>query len=77
MHSASCSLATRATLKQVGFVSTTDLPSPRECFWEINTLASKEAIAAARIEVRTMLTAGLDQTSPRLEEGLDRTYRRK
>ena len=59
----------RQALKQVGFVNDTDLASPRDCFFEIQTLASKESIAAARDEIRLMLTRGLAQTSPGLDAG--------
>lgn len=44
-------------LAQVGFVNTTDAPSPQICFWGIE-LASKKEIARARDEIRLMLTRG-------------------
>jgi putative modified peptide len=56
----------RAALDQVGFVNTTDLPSPTDCFWPPQ-LASKTQIAAARDEIRIMLTSGLAQTPPQLD----------
>ena len=67
----------REALAKLGFVNMTDMPSPRDCFWEIRTLASKEAIASARHEIRMMLTSGLDQTTPKLDAGLGGRYRRK
>ena len=67
----------RQALMQVGFVNESDLPSPHDCFWEIRTLASKPAIAAARDEVRFMLLAGLTQTAPRLDAGQSARQRRK
>lgn len=36
---------------------------------KVNELAPKEAIAAARSEIRTMLTCGLNQTTPALDVG--------
>jgi putative modified peptide len=39
----------------------------RDC--KVNVLASKEAIARARDEIRTMLLRGLDQTTPKLDTG--------
>lgn len=43
-------------------------PEPfREC--KVRQLASKESIAAARNEIRSMLLQGLDQTTPQLDTG--------
>lgn len=39
-------------------------------------LAPKEAIAAARDEIRTMLTKGLSQQAPKLDAGVEPTLRR-
>ena len=36
---------------------------------KVTQLAPKDAIAAARSEIRTMLLRGLDQTTPRLDAG--------
>lgn len=63
-------------LAQVGFVNTTDAPSPQICFWGID-LASKEEIARARNEIRLMLTRGLGQIPPQLDANFVGTYRRK
>lgn len=61
----------REALSRVGFVNDTDLasPSPHLCFWGISKLASKSEIAAARADIRNMLTSGLSQTSPQLDTG--------
>lgn len=42
----------------------------------VQDLASKEAIAAARDEIRSMLTQGLTQQTPKLDTGLDTLPRR-
>lgn len=62
----------REALKQVGFVNHSDLASPHFCFLSIRQLASKREIAAARTEIRTMLTSGLGQTPPMLDAGASR-----
>ena len=41
----------------------------RQC--KVEELASKDVIAAARGEIRNMLLRGLDQTTPRLDSGLE------
>jgi putative modified peptide len=41
----------------------------RDC--KVTELAPKEAIAAARGEIRAMLTKGLTQQTPKLDTGLD------
>ena len=46
----------------------------RDC--KVTELAPKEAIAAARGEIRAMLTKGLSQQTPKLDTGLD-TFPRK
>jgi putative modified peptide len=65
----------REALAQVGFVNTTDLPSPADC--KVWPLASKSQIAAAREEIKKMFTSGLNQTTPDLDASLSRNYRRK
>lgn len=42
-----------------------------DCKIGITRLAPKETIAAAREEILTMLTGALNQTTPRLDSGLD------
>lgn len=59
----------REALSQVGFVNETDLASPYLCFLGLSKLASKSDIAAARNEIRNMLTRGLAQTTPSLNAG--------
>lgn len=38
---------------------------------KVTQLAPKDAIAGARTEIRAMLMRGLDQTTPRLDSGLE------
>jgi putative modified peptide len=59
----------REALAQVGFVNETELPSPHFCFGGISKLSPKPVIAAARSEIRNMLTSGLGQISPLLDAG--------
>lgn len=42
-----------------------------DCKMGINQLASKEIIAEARDEILSMLVAGLNQTTPQLDSGLE------
>lgn len=44
---------------------------------KVNELASKEAIALARNEIRAMLTSGLNQTTPQLDVGNSARHIRK
>lgn len=60
----------REALSEVGFVNETELASPHFCFWGISKLASKSDIAAARKEIRSMLTSGLSQITPNLDAGI-------
>ena len=59
----------REALAQIGFVDETELASPHFCFGGISKLAPKSVIAAARSEIRSMLTSGLGQISPLLDAG--------
>lgn len=65
----------RAALAQVGFVNVTDLPSPADC--KVWPLASKKQIAEARDEIKKMFTAGLTQTTPKLDASFGGKYRLK
>lgn len=65
----------REALAQVGFVNTTDLPSPADC--SVWPLASKAQIAAAHGEIKQLFTSGLTQTTPQLDAGFHRNYRLK
>jgi len=58
------------TLRWIGHASPAT-PGQLEPFAEcrVNVLASKEAIAAAREEIRLMLVAGLNYTTPKLDLG--------
>ena len=55
----------RTALAQVGH----QIAANESCTVDI-TLASKQAIFAARAEIRGMLLKGLDQTVPQLDSGL-------
>ncbi|MDI9237913.1 NHLP-related RiPP peptide [Lysobacter sp. LF1] len=47
-----------------------------DCKMGITQLAPKEVIAAAREEITSMLMAGLNQTTPQLDSGLEGQRRR-
>lgn len=67
LHSIGYESPTPGLMTACGAVAAAQPEAFRDC--KVTTLAPKEAIAAARDEIRTMLLRGLNQTTPKLDVG--------